>query len=152
MEQPFFKAKVVYDEQTDEHLLHLDEDWCRENDWKIGDSINWEVVGDQAIATNTTAQERKNVMKYVLVETVSIFRQRYVILAKSEEHARDEVTMMDHEFKEFSQLHLDEIINSSRILTEDQVIELCDSDNDYLTTWSREEKLKNLVNKLNYEV
>ena len=152
MEQPFFKAKVVYDEQTDEHLLHLDEDWCRENDWTIGDSINWEVVGDQAIATNTTAQERKNVMKYVLVETVSIFRQRYVILAKSEEHARDEVTMMDHEFKEFSQLHLDEIINSSRILTEDQVIELCDSDNDYLTTWSREEKLKNLVNKLNYEV
>ena len=152
MEQPFFKAKVVYDEQTDEHLLHLDEDWCRENDWAIGDNINWEVVGDQAIATNISAQQRKNVMKYVLVETISIFRQRYVVLAKNEEHARDQVTIGDHEFKEFSQLHLDEIISSSRVLTEDQVIELCDRDNDYLKNWTREKKLTNLVNKVNYEV
>ncbi|NBQ97609.1 MAG: hypothetical protein EBU12_05190 [Microbacteriaceae bacterium] len=152
MEQLHSKAKVVYDEQTDEYLLHLDEEWCKENDWVVGDNINWEVINDSAVATNISAQQRKTELKYVLVETISMFRQRYVVLANSEEHARDEVTMMDHEFKEFSQLHLDEIISSTRVLTEDQVIELCDRDNDYLKNWTREKKLVNLVNKISYEV
>ena len=152
MEQLHSKAKVVYDEQTDEHLLHLDQDWCKEHDWEIGDTTNWEVKGDQAVATNVTAQKRKVEMKYVLVETISMFRQRYVVLAKNETDARDEVTMMNEEFKEFSQSHLDEIITDSRILTEDQVIELCDKDNGYLNSWTREKKLENLTNKINYEV
>ena len=108
--------------------------------------------GDQAVATNVTAQKRKVEMKYVLVETISMFRQRYVVLAKNETDARDEVTMMNEEFKEFSQSHLDEIITDSRILTEDQVIELCDKDNGYLNSWTREKKLENLTNKINYEV
>ena len=152
MEQLRSEAKIVYNQEDDEHLLQLDDKWCKENDWTVGDTISWKVEDGQAIATNISAQQRKGEMKYVLVETVSIFRQRYVVLAKSEEHARDEVTMMDHEFKEFSQVHLDEIISSTRVLTEDELIKQFDEDNDYLKGWTKEKKLKNIVNVINYEV
>ncbi|NDG32254.1 hypothetical protein EB118_19525 [bacterium] len=152
MEQPFFEAKIVYSEVHDEHLLQLDEKWCEENDWIVGDTINWKVEDGQAVATNISAKKRKGKLKYVLVETISMFRQRYVVLAKNEEHAKDEVTMMDDDFKEFSQLHLDEIISSTRVLTEDELIKQFDEDNDYLKGWSKEKKLKNIVNVIDYEV
>ena len=84
--------------------------------------------------------------KYVLVETVSLFRMRYVIELPDEgtqEWASD--TVVCGEAKEFSQHHLDEIVSSTRELTEDEVIALCDEDNDYLTSWTREDKLAKLV-------
>ena len=60
--------------------------------------------------------------KLYLVETVSIFRQRYVVEAREAEHACDEVVMntsgvFDDNFREFSQKHIDETIISSRELS-----------------------------------
>jgi len=90
-------------------------------------------------------------MKKYLVETVSMFRMRYVIECESEEHAMDSVTMNDvEELKEFSQLHLDEIITSTRELSDEEYLVMFDKDNDYLKSWSNELKLS-LVNKVNYE-
>ena len=53
--------------------------------------------------------------KLYLVETVSIFRHRYVVEAKEAEHANDEVVMnttgvYDDKWNEFSQKHISEDI------------------------------------------
>jgi hypothetical protein len=89
--------------------------------------------------------------KLFLVETVSIFRMRYVVEAKEEEHATDEVVMSlgVSEFQEFSQQHVDEPITSVRQITHQQYLELFDKDNDYLKSWDDVEKLK-FINKIDY--
>jgi hypothetical protein len=88
--------------------------------------------------------------KLYLVETVSTFRIRYVVEAKEEGHAEDEVIMSDADFYEFSQKHIDESITSTRELTKEQYIELFNKDNEYLSSWFDEDKFK-FINKIDYE-
>jgi len=89
-------------------------------------------------------------MPKYLVETVSVFRMRYVVEAKNASDARDEVTMsVGDDFKEFSQLHLDEMISSTREIDQAEYLRLFDADNDYLKDWTEEQKLE-FVNVLNY--
>jgi len=90
--------------------------------------------------------------KLYLVETISMFRMRYVVECDEEGHALDEVTMHNtggEELKEFSQQHLDEVISSSRELSKIEYLDLFDKDNDYLKNWSAQEKM-NLVNVVYY--
>ena len=87
-----------------------------------------------------------------LVETVSMFRMRYVIEADEESHALDEVTIRTtdkDELLEFSQKHLDEVIVSSRKLSDEQYIKLFDKDNAYLSQWNKEEK-RRYIHKIDY--
>ena len=86
-------------------------------------------------------------MKYVLVDAISMFRQRYAIAVPDElsdetakEWASDTVVCEDAE--EFSQLHLDETISSTRILSKEDLLEQFDEDNDYLRHWSDDQKLR----------
>lgn len=103
--------------------------------------------------------------KYVLVETISQYRMRYVIEVPdnhndgefpctAKQWAEDTVTM--EEMKEFSQQWLGEVISSSRELTREQIIELVNEDNDYCngkygTPWSDEQKLDTFVTPIGYE-
>ena len=89
--------------------------------------------------------------KYV-VETISMFRMRYVVEGKSSEHAMDEVVMnlADSDFKEFSQHHVDEVITSSREIDDEEYLRMFDEDNDYLKDWDVEQKMQ-YVNKIDYE-
>lgn len=80
--------------------------------------------------------------KIFIVEAISMFRMRYAVRCKSAEHAGDTVVM--NEANEMSQLHLDEIISSTREVTEDEYLAMFDADNDYLRTWDREAKLKQI--------
>lgn len=90
-------------------------------------------------------------MKKYLVETVSIFRIRYVVEAKDENHACDEVVCNDGNLKEFSQKHIDENILSVWEIDDDkEYFELFNDDNEYLSSWSDEQKLQ-FVNKIKYE-
>lgn len=89
-------------------------------------------------------------MPKYLVETVSMFRMRYVIEAQEEAHARDEVVMNVGDIREFSQLHLDEIITSSREISDNEYLVLFDKDNDYLVDWSTQQKFS-FVNEIDYE-
>lgn len=73
-----------------------------------------------------------------LVETVSIFRMRYVIDTDKDDYAADTVVM--EEATEFSQKHVDECITSIRTITREEYLELFDKDNDYLTEWEDEDK------------
>ena len=90
--------------------------------------------------------------KLYLVETVSMFRMRYVVEAREEGHAMDEVVceMGNHEFQEFSQKHIDEVIVSTRELSATDYMNLFDKDNDYIVSWSDKEKMK-LINIIKYE-
>ena len=90
-------------------------------------------------------------MPKYLVETVSVFRMRYVIEAECAQHAKDDVVMnYDGRLKELSQEHLDEIISSAREIDRDEYLRLFDEDNPYMHMWNEDEKL-NLVNVIDYE-
>lgn len=69
-------------------------------------------------------------MKY-LVETVSMFRMRYVIDTENPEFAADSVTMGEAE--EFSQKHLDEIISSVREVSDEECKKIFLEDNSYIS-------------------
>lgn len=81
-------------------------------------------------------------MPKFMVETVSMFRMRYVIETESAARAREIVAENDGSLKEFSQLHLDEIIVSSRYIHNDEYLVQFDEDNDYLMEWTDEQKFK----------
>ena len=90
-------------------------------------------------------------MPKYLVETVSIFRMRYVVEAWSASDAKDEVTMNnDGQLHEFSQLHIDEMITSTREIDRAEYLRMFDEDNDYLQDWDEEQKL-NWVNVIDYD-
>jgi hypothetical protein len=80
-------------------------------------------------------------MPKYLVETVSLFRMRYVVEANNASDAKDEVTMNEGNLREFSQLHVDEMITSTREIDQAEYLRLFDEDNDYLTEWDESLKL-----------
>ena len=150
-----YTAKVVKDPETGDTLLEFDQKFIEEQDWREGDTVKWNITDKEVSMTNVDAVARKET-NYYLVETISLFRMRYIVKAKNAEHASDEVIMNlgsdKTDFKEFSQHHLDEVVSYTKKMTREEVIELCDQDNDYLKTWSDEQKLKSLTNTINYEV
>ncbi len=79
-------------------------------------------------------------MPKYLVETIDMFRMRYVIECESADDAKDTVTFKEAE--EFSQLHLDETITSTRVIDDAEYLRLFDEDNDYLRSWSEDQKFK----------
>ena len=89
--------------------------------------------------------------KLYVVDVVSTFRMRYVVEAKQEDHAWDEVVVNENniDFKEFSQHHIGTHIFSSQEIDKEKYLKLFDQDNSYLSKWTDEEKL-NLINKVEY--
>lgn len=89
-------------------------------------------------------------MPKYMVETISMFRIRYVIEAECAEHAKDEVTMNnDGNLREFSQYHVDEMITSTREIDQNEYLRMFDEDNDYLREWTEDQKLS-FVNVIDY--
>ncbi len=78
--------------------------------------------------------------KWVLVDTISQYRMRYLVEAPDDhlEYALDTVTM--EEAKEFSQEWLGETIFSHRIVSEKEALQIFDKDNSYLKNWTDEKK------------
>lgn len=83
--------------------------------------------------------------EFVIVETIHQYRMRYVVEVPigQKEWATDTVIM--EEAKEFSQESLGETIISSRVIKEDEILKLCDEDNDYVKTWNDEHKFNTFV-------
>lgn len=89
--------------------------------------------------------------EYVVVTTIQTFRHRYVVpmseLQKMNEDSEvnpewafDAVIM--EEVKEFSQEHLGEQISDMFTMSEEEVLDLFDKDNKYLSGWTKEKKLE----------
>ena len=107
---------------------------------------------DSDVKRTIETLEKNMEKKLYLVEVVSTFRMRYVVEARAEEHALDEVTMEEanSEFEEFSQEHIGENISSVRELTKSEYLELFDKDNDYLKSWPKSKKLE-FINVIDYK-
>ncbi len=105
--------------------------------WQVNDTLEWTDNKDGSfMITKQTETE------WVLVETISQFRQRYVVEVPKgkSEYALDSVTTED--VKEFSQKHLGETIVSHRVISEKDALDLFDEDNDYLQGWTDEQKMQ----------
>lgn len=135
-----YTVAVEVDETTGDYVLPLPPEVLELQGWKEGDVLNWEDNMDGSFTLTKSVET-----ELVMVEAIQSYRMRYVVeVPKGKtEWAADTVTMM--EAKEFSQLSLGEQISSLRVVTEDEAIEMCDVDNDYLKTWSREQKLAAFV-------
>jgi hypothetical protein len=75
---------------------------------------------------------------------------RYVVEANNASDAKDEVTMNnDGQLHEFSQVHIDEMITSTREIDGTEYLRLFDEDNDYLQDLGDDHKLE-WVNVIDY--
>ena len=96
--------------------------------------------------------------KYVIVTAISSYRMRYCIPVDELQELNVEVPIEGREIEwaedcvtcnevvEFSQKHIGETIIDSEILTEEQILEKFDADNDYLKGWTREKKIQYVRN------
>ncbi len=87
-------------------------------------------------------------MKKYLVETVSVFRIRYVIECEDSVHATDSVVM--NEVEEFSQEHIDENIFSVREINDDEIVSIFFEDHPYLKEYGPEKAMQ-YVHKIDYD-
>jgi hypothetical protein len=93
-----------------------------------------------------TPQSEKKV--WVMVETISTMRHRYMI-ETPEDHpdwAMDSVVMEDAD--EFSQKYIGEKSLEYKILSEAEVLSICDEDNDCCQSWSDEKKIEVFCNRM----
>ena len=81
----------------------------------------------------------------VLVECIQQYRMRYVVEVPVGHLSWADDTVVMDEAKEFSQLSLGETLISSRVVTQEEVLKLCDEDDGYCISWSDEEKLETFV-------
>jgi hypothetical protein len=111
-----FTVIVEEDLATGDSIIPLSDEVINELGWQIGD-----------------------------VEAVQTYRMRYVVeVPKGKTAWADDIVTM-HEASEFSQLDLGEQIISSRVVTEKEILDICDVDNNYISSWSSEMKLKSFI-------
>lgn len=87
--------------------------------------------------------------KLVLVETLSQFLHRYVVELPDDapDFKATDAVLFKPDIKEMSQNHLGEMDLSTRTITKEDYLSLFNSDNEYLSTWTEEQKFT-FVNKL----
>jgi bifunctional DNA-binding transcriptional regulator/antitoxin component of YhaV-PrlF toxin-antitoxin module len=138
----------VQESPTGDQFIEFPPEALEQVGWKEGDEIEWTDNGDGSW-TLTKKEEEK---VWVMVEALQTFRMRYMVQvpASSPEWALDTVTC--NEAKEFSQLALPEVISSHRVMTEEEALAMCDVDNDYTKSWTKEQKIKAFFTKDGEEV
>lgn len=87
-------------------------------------------------------------MAKYLVETVSMFRIRYVVECHTPGDAMDTVTM--NEAEEFGQLHVDENIIGCREVKDEEIEQLFFEDHPHLRSWMPG-KAHEFVHKVKYD-
>ena len=132
-----YVVKLEEDPETGDLILPLPEKLMEETGWKTGDTLDWKDNGDGTFSMT----KKKEETEWVLVETISQFRERYMVeVPKGKElWALDTVTL--NQAQEFSQEHLGEVIVSHRVVSFDEAMEMCDKDNDYCSEWSDDKKV-----------
>ena len=136
------KIITLVNDEDGNLVLPLSDDILKEVGWDVGDVIDWVDNKDGSWTM------KKVKTQLVLVECISMFRQRYVVEvpAGKSEWALDTVVMQ--EAKEFSQEHIGENIISHRVVSKEEVLALCDIENDYAKRWSDEYKFETFVTKV----
>ena len=131
------------DPETGDLILPLNDDILEGTGWKTGDNIEWIDNKDGSWTM------KKIETQWVLVETISTFRERYMVEVPvgvdrygkdKADWALDTVTL--EEAKEFSQEHLGETIVSHRVVTKEEALAMCDKENEYAKVWNDEMKIQ----------
>jgi hypothetical protein len=137
---------VEEDPVNGDAILTFPPDLLEETGWKEGDTLTWIDNKDGSWSLTKVKEETQ----WVLVETVSTFRHRYMVEVPvgidnygkdKADWALDTVTM--DEAVEFSQQHIGEQIVSHRVVTKEEALALCNKDNDYGDAWDDGTKMKN---------
>ncbi len=125
-----------------ELYIELPDEILKAAEFDTGDTLLWTDNKDGTWSLTKKATE------WVMVETVSMFRSRYMVeVPKGKaEYALDTVTM--NEAKEFSQEHLGETIVSHRVVSKEEALNICDQDNSYIKSWETHHKIKNFFTTL----
>jgi hypothetical protein len=86
--------------------------------------------------------------EYVLVTTLSHFKLKYAIprdaydkLNLGDPIDREQLLQVVGSVKEFSQAHLGEVVADVVIYDETDILSIFDTDNDYLASWTQEQKI-----------
>ena len=97
----------------------------------------------------TLKKVEKEETEFVLVECIQQYRMRYMVEVPKgkSEWALDTVVM--EEASEFSQKDLGETIVSHRVVSKEELLNICDKDNNYCKNWSDDKKLDIFVTKVN---
>ena len=106
--------------------------------WKPGDNINWIDNNDESWTLKKVEKETE----YVLVDEIQLFRVRYVIEVPE---GQGIPAIETDKCKEFSQLFLGGTISSVTSIDKEDIIPLCDVDNEYTKEWDTEHKMKTFV-------
>lgn len=140
---------IKEDPDTGDAIIEFPPDLMESAGWKEGDVLEWKEL------TNGAYQLiKKEKTQWVLVETVSTFRNRYLVEVPigiddyghdKKDWALDTVTA--EEAKEFSQEYLGEHIVSHRVITKQEGLALCDEDNDYAKNWNDDLKINTFFTK-----
>jgi hypothetical protein len=137
-------VELIKDAETGDLILPLSDEIFEGLGWKIGDTIQW-IDNKDGSWTMKKVEETQ----LVLVETVSMFRQRYMIEVPvgTDKQGNDKSlwaldTVTCNDAKEFSQEHLGETIVSHRVVSRKEAMTLCDTDNEYASNWSDDMKVK----------
>lgn len=117
---------------------------CQELGWHEGDVIEWIDNKDGTY----TIQKKETDTELVVVETIQMFRHRYVVQVPKGKALWALDTVTCEEAHEFSQEWLGETISSHRTITEEEYFRLFSEDNGYLDSWTDERKLS-YVTKVN---
>lgn len=142
--EPTVETVAVETADNGDQFIKFSDELMNAVGWKIGDTIDWADNGDN---TWTLKKIVKEETEWVLVETVSTMRHRYMVeVPKGKElWALDTVTM--EEATEFSQKSIDENIISHRVVSYEEAIKMCDQDNEYGSTWPEDVKVRNFFTK-----
>jgi hypothetical protein len=134
---------IQEDPETGELVLPFTKEMMEAAGFNIGDTIQW-IDNDNG---TWSLVKKEPEMEWVLVDTVSQFRMRYMVqVPKGQKHwALDTVTM--NEAKEFSQEFMGEQIVSHRVVTQEEALDICDVDNHYCSSWTEEQKVNAFFTK-----
>jgi len=125
------------DPETGDLILPLPEKLLKETGWKTGDTLDWNDNGDGTFSMT----KKEATTEWVLVETVSQFRERYMVEVPIGKQLWALDTVVMNEAKEFSQEHLGETIVSHRVVSVEEALSMCDRDNAYCSSWSDDKKI-----------
>jgi len=132
-----YSVIVEEDPETGDAIIQFPDNIMAEVGWQEGDTIDWHTNGDGSYTLT-----KKEPKEWVLVETVTMFRNRYMCEVPEGKKLWALDTVTCEEAKEFSSEHIGEQIVSHRVVTEEEALKLFDEDNDYMSGWTKEKKME----------
>jgi predicted RNase H-like HicB family nuclease len=137
----------VQQHEDGDYFIEFPEGVLESAGFSVGDTLNWDKRSDGSYVltkkvdapVETTVTEPEET-ELVLVDTVHQFRMRYMVEVPKGKSVWALDTVTCEEAKEFSQEFLGESIVSYRVVSEDEALSICDTDNEYTRSWTTEQK------------